>query len=441
MPSILLAVACALQTHRSLPPLPKSEASELSKSLAAALADPGNKARSKLASVARDWQAKYDFASLVAALRAGPDHGRGDPEPRGKGKHAEKLTRYGSVLYGFSVTLDDVVYRYGVDIPSKYDARKPVPLLIDPGHGSATAENEEGKAGYLDFYRGQANAAGLSHALIARTEIIEQIGTGGVRGAKPEDQVAAVFDALFRDLCSRFAVDLDHVWVSGLSQTGFWSWELGHQRADRFSGIAPMSAVSIQQRFYLPNFQNLSIYILHGDQDPTCPVAQPRATSKELEHLGARTSYREIAGAAHDIGVWSHLNEGLKWLAERPRDPYPKRIAKNLQTTLQPWCYWARIDQIDRRGPGEAGSEPTATFAAQIDGQRIRIDSKGVKKVTLALASELVDLTQPVVVTWNGKEEFAGLPVRDFARALETALEKVDWRGTFEAFVTVSGGK
>jgi poly(3-hydroxybutyrate) depolymerase len=39
---------------------------------------------------------------------------------------------------------------------------------------------------------------------------------------------------------TRFAVDPDHVYVTGLSQTGYWAWFLGAFRADRFAGIAPM---------------------------------------------------------------------------------------------------------------------------------------------------------------------------------------------------------
>ena len=51
------------------------------------------------------------------------------------------------------------------------------------------------------------------------------------------------------------------------------------------------------------------------------------------------------------------------------------------------------------------------------------------------------DLTKPVTVTWNGRKAFEGVPKRDLARMLEVAVEKADWRATFEAFVELSGGK
>jgi predicted esterase len=428
-----LLLACCAQD--ALPKIATSDASALAKLVAAALADPSGKSTKKAVSAAKALQSKYELASLIEALRAGPDYEAGDPKPRGKGKSAEKLERFGSVLYGFTFTVDDRTYRYGVAIPPKYDARKPAPLLLDPGHGSGAKEDARGKAGFLAFFRGQADAGGLEDALIARTEIVEQIGADGLAGARPDDEVAAVFDAFFRDLCSRFDVDLDRVWVSGLSQTGFWSWQLGNERADRFAGIAPMSAVSVQQTRYLANFTNVAIYILHGDQDAVCPIAQPRATRDLLKQLGVRFEYREIAGAGHTVDVWGHLHEALEWLTARPRDPYPKKIAKALQTTRVPWCYWVRVDELSKTGPGQAGAAPTAVVTAEVNGQAITIASEGVKALTMCLSSELVDLSKPVTITWNGVKKHDGLVGRDFGTAVELAIEKVDWRGTFEAVV------
>jgi hypothetical protein len=56
-----------------------------------------------------------------------------------------------------------------------------------------------------------------------------------------------------------------------------------------------------------------------------------------------------------------------------------------------------------------------------------------VKQVTLALASEMVDLDQPVIVIWNGKQMHAGKVERSLATLLDLVHHKVDWRQTFEA--------
>lgn len=430
---LLAALLCGSAHAQSpLPKLPKAEASKLRELLADALAG-DEKALKQLRASAKSWSAKHEHDSLIEALRAGPSLPKGAPKPRGKGKNAEPFEEFGTVMTGFTFTVDKDSYRYAVDVPAGYDSDEPAPVLLDPGHGTGAKQDQRGKADFLGYFRHRAEAGGLENALVVRTEIIEQIGADGVKGARPEDEVSAVFDALFKDLASRFAIDLDRVWVSGISQTGFWSWQLGLTRPDRFAGIAPMGAVTWSTGDYLPNFANLSVWVAHGDQDSTCPVAQPRATCKALSAAGVRVLYKEIAGGKHDYSTWQHLGEGLAWLAEKPRNAYPKQFTRHLQTLRQPWSYWVRVDALEKEGPGTARGKPTAKLSAQIDGQSVRITSEGVKELTLCLSRELLDLSQPVEVVWNGAKKHEGVLARDFAQSVEFALDKCDWRGTFDA--------
>lgn len=431
---VAIALSAQVAAQSPLPKLPKAEATKLREGLAAAFAG-DEKAAKQLATSAKAWSAKYDYDSLLEALREGPLLPKGEPKPRGKGKNAEPFEQFESVTTGFTFTVGKDSFRYAVDLPKNYDPSKPAPLLLDPGHGGGAQQDQKGKAGYLGYFRHRAEAGGLDGALVVRTEIIEQIGADGVKGARVEDEVSAVFDACFKDLASRFAIDLDRVWVAGISQTGFWSWQLGITRPDRFAGIAPMGAVTWSTNGYLPNLANLSVWIAHGDADSVCPVAQPRKTSKELAELGVRVLYKEVAGGQHDYSTWQHLGDGLAWLAERPRDPYPRKLAHHLQTREQPWCYWIRVDDLAKSGTGKAGQKPTASLSAQIVDQEVRITTEGVDKLTLSLARELVDLSKPVKVVCNGATKLERVLERDFARTLEIALEKCDWRGAFECVV------
>ena len=82
------------------------------------------------------------------------------------------------------------------------------------------------------------DAAGRRDWLIVRTEIVEQIGPDA-RGL-PEEEGDRIFQLMFRDRATHYHFDPDRVYVTGLSQTRFWSWELGCTRADRYAGLAPM---------------------------------------------------------------------------------------------------------------------------------------------------------------------------------------------------------
>ncbi|MCK6447636.1 MAG: hypothetical protein L6Q99_14685 [Planctomycetes bacterium] len=433
---MLAAVALGLVLASSVggdKPLAAADAKKLRQTFTEALADSTGKSDAKALALGKSLGAKHPWRELADALRAGPVYDAKSTKPRKVGKEQEKFTEVGSTTVGFSFECDGLVLRYAVDVPSGYDAKTPVPLLVDPGHGSGADDDDRGKAGFLEYFRNQANEAQLRDWLIARTEIVEQIGADGKRGSKPEDQVAKAFAAFLRDVSSRFAVDPDRVYVAGLSQTGFWSWYLGRALSDRVAGLAPLSAVTWQVNAYVENFTHVPIYVLHGEKDPICKVEQPRATCAALEKLGLRVKYDEIAGAAHDFAVFGELDRALAWLAAFPREAHPRRIARHYLTLETPWCHWLRVDELEKPGDGRAGSKPVAFVEAASDGQRITVTSRGVKRLTLVLDPELVDLAAPLEVLWNGKTVHSGIVAADFETTLGVALEKADWQALYAA--------
>jgi len=332
------------------PALPAADALKFRAAFAEALADDSKSG--KLVAQAKALDAKYSLASLMDTLRAGPKLAGGDPKPRTVGKAKEKFERFDDVIAGFTFESGKDVYGYLVSVPKSYDASKPAPLVLDPGHGSGSGKSLKEKADFTPYFRRGADDGGLEDALVVRTEIIEQIGADGVKGERPEDEVAAVFDDFFRDLASRFAVDSDRIFVAGISQTGFWSWYLGRARPDRFAGIAPIASVTWQVDRYLDCYANLPVYVVHGENDAICKVAMPRKTTQLLKDLGFPVTYVEIAGGEHGGVVFGRLSEALTALGKTPRDPWPKRVRRALLTTRAPHAYWVRVTKLAKEGDG-----------------------------------------------------------------------------------------
>lgn len=421
-----LALFLLFQTP-SRPAIPVADALKFRTAFAEALADDSKSA--KLVAQAKALDAKYSLPSLMDTLRAGPKLADGDTKPRTVGKAKEKFERFDDVIAGFTFESGKDVYGYLVSVPKGYDASKPAPVVLDPGHGSGSGKSSKEKADFTPYFRRGADAAGLEDALVVRTEIIEQIGADGVKGERPEDEVAAVFDDFFRDLASRFAVDPDRIFVAGISQTGFWSWYLGRARPDRFAGIAPIAAVTWQVDRYLDCYANLPVYVVHGENDAVCKVAMPRKTTQLLKDLGFPVTYVEIAGGEHGGAVFGKLSEALTSLGKTPRDPWPKRVRRALLTTQAPHAYWLRVTKLAKEGDGKAGSPPVAQLDARIEGQTVTIESRGIAALELALASELLDIAAPIEVVWNTKSVRSGTTTASFADAVEIALAKADWRG------------
>ena len=198
-----------------------------------------------------------------------------------------------------------------------------------------------------------------------------------------------------------------------------------------------MSAVTWQVDRYLDNFSNLPTHVLHGENDNICPVRQPRSTCASMKDRGFPVEYQEIAGAAHEVRVWGKLGSALKKLAKSPRQRYPKKVAKRLQTEHTPWCYWIRVDGLKRKGNGKANAPPTAWVEASIENQMVTIKSEGIKKLTVCLAPEMVDLDEKVEIRHNGKRVHQTVPERNFEQTLRVAVEKGDWLAAYSAFVEI----
>lgn len=427
-----LALACLITLLPDDPkppaPLPAAEARKLRDACTEALAASEPAAWKAALTLVGTLEKKYAREDLLAVLAEGPEIPRGMPKARKVGKKKEELDELGRVTVGYAFELDGRVYRYAVDVPRSYDGKVPRPLLIDPGHGSGADKDARGKADFLPFFRGQADAAGGEDWLVARTEIVEQVGADGRAGKKPEDEVARVFAAFRRDVVTRFAVDIDRIAVAGLSQTGFWSWYLGRELADRLAGIVPMGAVTWGVDPALENLLPLRTFVLHGANDPVCPVAQPRATTQRMQALGLPVQYVELADGAHDVGVWSRMHEGLAWIAAEPRVRAPARVVKVAGTLENPWAHWLRLDELEKEGDGQASSRPTARAEARIEAQTITVTSAGVEELSLWLTADLVDLDRPLTVTWNGETVHAGPVARSARTAAEAMLERCDWR-------------
>ena len=434
---MLATLALALLQTAPKPPVSATEATKFRTAFAEALADPEGK-RGKLMTQAKALEGKYALDGLLAALRAGPLLPKGDPKSRAVGKEKETLKQIASVTTGFLFQSGKDVYGYLVDVPRKYDPAKPAPLVLDPGHGSGAGKTLGEKADFVPYFRRGADDGGLSDALVVRTEIVEQIGAGGVKGARPDDEVAAVFDDFFRELMSRYAIDPDRIYVAGISQTGYWSWYLGRARPDRLAGIAPISAVTWQVDKYLDCFANLPMYVVHGDQDPICKVEQPRRTTRLLKDLGFPVTYVELAGGVHGGAVFGRISEALGALSQKPRDPWPKRVRRALLTTHAPHAYWMRVTKLDKEGDGEGKTPPVARLDATVAGQEVTIESQGVKELELGFARELLELDQPVEIVWNEKKVHSGPIAPSFAAAVEAALDKADWIGVGPARITLS---
>lgn len=157
---------------------------------------------------------------------------------------------------------------YYIALPDTYRSDTPIPALI-------FAHGLQGSAlGTIRNPRLRKVANDLGIAFIAVKSLGQSWSTNNSpRSTQNSEAVElAYFDAVKKDVTSRFALDPDKFVMSGASTGGMLTWTLACERSDAFAGFIPMSGT-----FWAPvprrcDGRVANIVHFHGDKDKTVPL-------------------------------------------------------------------------------------------------------------------------------------------------------------------------
>ncbi len=259
--------------------------------------------------------------------------------------------------------------------------------------------------------------------------------------------------ATMRDLTSRYHIDPDRVFLTGMSNGGIGAWIIGMHHANLFAGIAPMASGIDDVLFpFLANLKHTPAYVIHGAKDQVMPARLSREVTEELKKLDYRFVYREherehpMAGGHYFPR--EELPDLVAWLDGQRREPCPRSLAVVRDAThLAPFA-WLRIDATDRIA---AFPESLIESADQLIKQRVyakvlgtigeanRIDvaAAHVQRYSLFLNNDLIDPGRPLVVTTNGRGSFEGTPTPSLDILLRQARLRQDWRTLYSIHIPI----
>ena len=243
-------------------------------------------------------------------------------------------------------------------------------------------------------------------------------------------------------LRARYPIDGDRVYLLGYSMGAFGTWNVGLRYHDRFAAIAPFSG-GISRLEYLPfrdgrsrallaNARMLPALVVHGQADNVVPHAMSRRSVEALRERECDVEFVSLPGVRH--WPFSKLHEERpgdvgRWLAARARDPHPARIDHTMLGSYHGGAYWIRVDGID----GER-AHVEARVAAK---DAITVTTQNVERVTVYLDPTLVDVTQPVTITVDGQQRFAGVVQPDVTHVAESYARTRDPALTYAHAVTI----
>lgn len=308
----------------------------------------------------------------------------------------------------FFSSVDDTDQPYSVYIPENFDESRSYPLVVflhgawsnhrlgirrlfgvgnSQGYdfikpGNVAFENDVEATRYYPPFR---PVDYIAAAPLAR-------GTAGYQGV-PEQDVYDMID----DLKTRFRIDEDRVYLTGLSMGGGGTLWLGLTRPDVWAAIAPVCPAPPDGTPELAgNAGNLPVHLFIGDKD----FLYQTATDWKLkfENSALRLDYVEYPGVGHNSWEWAYKDGFIfDWFSQFKRDPFPGKVSFTTKWFRYNKAYWVTVDDMV---PGQA-----ATIEAGFTGPNaVTVAVTGVNAFTLSLEGHPQFTNgKKVSVTLNGK--------------------------------------
>ncbi len=329
------------------------------------------------------------------------------------------------------VTVRDQTYHYSLYVPQGYRPTNEYALVICLHGAGFTGE------AYLDRWQ---QRLGERYILACPT-----YPAGAWFTRRAEELVLAVLQSVR----SRYRVDPDRVFLTGMSNGGIGTWLIGMHHAPLFAGLAPMASGIDDVLFpFLENLRSTPTYIIHGKQDQVMPVELSRKLAGELKNLGYPFVYREhdrvhpMAGG--HFFPREELPDLVAWFDTQHRVAVPKTLTVVREASHLLTFGWVRIDATDEiasfsedlidKRDDSIRRRSYARLTAQVTGpNRIEVRSEHVRQFTLFLNKDLTDLDKPVTVIVNGQASYEGLVTPTVDLLLRQARLRQDSRQLFPA--------
>jgi len=121
-----------------------------------------------------------------------------------------------------------------------------------------------------------------------------------------------------------YPVDIDRIFLTGLSMGGYGTWSWASLYPDRFAAIAPIcgggpSFLGFPRRVCA--LKEVPVWAFHGAQDDTVPLSESEILVKTLAGCGGDVRFTVYPDAGHDSWTPTYANPQLyAWFLEHRRD-------------------------------------------------------------------------------------------------------------------------
>lgn len=196
---------------------------------------------------------------------------------------------------------------YSLYVPENYSPDRQWPLIICL-HGGYGAGNE-----YIWTWLRSARTRG--YILLSPKSLAE---TWTMTMGSPDTRSVL---AMLEEVRGRYAVDSSRLYLTGLSDGGIFTYIMGLERHELFTGIAPVAGalhMAADPMLRTGTGKELPIFVIHGVHDFIFPVTFTRQTNALLKQLGYDLKYEELPEWGHAFPYSINERLVLPWFESLP---------------------------------------------------------------------------------------------------------------------------
>ena len=174
------------------------------------------------------------------------------------------------------------------------------------------------------------------------------------------------------DAIKRYPVDLNRIYVMGISMGGYATWELCERRSELFAAALPCCGggdPSLASRM-----ANIPIWAFHGDMDESVPVSRSRDMVAAIKAAGGtKVKYREYAGKGHNVWTPTFSDDSVfDWLFSQRKGWYVGSwegapLLFHDGSPVTPLLFWQwEMQEQDAKAMEDAGVNLFSMFGSHI---------------------------------------------------------------------------
>lgn len=122
------------------------------------------------------------------------------------------------------------------------------------------------------------------------------------------------FDSLYSDLITKYKIDTTRIYVTGISEGGFGTWQVAMDYPDMFAAIVPLcGGVNNNDTINIGRLNQLPVWTFHGTADDLIPIGETERIVSKLEASG-NIQFTRLPNEGHGIQYLYADNKIFDWL-------------------------------------------------------------------------------------------------------------------------------